>query len=52
MAEDWKWITCRNCQGDEGEIVNDRWIDCQCCQGEGGHPEGKTWSCTCEPEED
>lgn len=43
------WITCWDCQGDEGQIIDGEWewVDCPCCQGEGGHPEGKTWSCSC-----
>lgn len=46
-----EWITCWECQGDEGYMNDGEWRDCYCCQGEGGHPRGKQWSCSCTGEE-
>jgi hypothetical protein len=46
------WITCWECQGDEGQIVDGEWVDCSCCQGEGGRPADETWHCSCKPREE
>ncbi len=35
-----QWITCKDCDGDEGTRGEDgEWINCESCDGDGGHNE-------------